>query len=120
MRGLGQIAELCDTARPEIGVITKIGPVHLELLGTIERVAQAKAELVAALPPGGTAVVPAGDPYLEPYLDRDDIEITRFGPGGDVQLLSFTPLGDGSTVEVDALGERLVLEFPLRRRATTP
>ncbi|MBA2614513.1 MAG: UDP-N-acetylmuramoyl-tripeptide--D-alanyl-D-alanine ligase [Actinobacteria bacterium] len=116
MRGLGQIAELCETAQPEIGVITKIGPVHLELLGTVERVAQAKAELIRALPPGGTAVVPAGDPYLEPYLDRDDIELTRFGPGGDVQLLSFTPLGDGSKVEIDAFGERLVLEFPFASR----
>jgi len=116
MRGVGQIAELCETAQPEIGVITKIGPVHLELLGTIERVAQAKAELIRALPPGGTAVVPAGDPYLEPYLDRDDIEVIRFGPGGDVQLLSFTPLGDGSTVEVDAFGQRLVLEFPFAAR----
>ncbi|MDQ3866810.1 MAG: Mur ligase family protein, partial [Actinomycetota bacterium] len=68
MRGLGQISELCETAQPEIGVITKIGPVHLELLGTVERVAQAKAELLAALPVGGTAVVPAHEPLLDPYL----------------------------------------------------
>ena len=40
MRGLGQIAELCAIARPDIGVITSIGPVHLELLGTVENVAQ--------------------------------------------------------------------------------
>ena len=63
-----------SSARPRgraIGVITKIGPVHLELLGTVERVAEAKAELVRDLEPGGTAVVPAGDPLLEPYLDRD-------------------------------------------------
>ena len=49
MRGLGQIAELCEIARPDVGVITSIGPVHLELLGTIENVARAKAEVVAAL-----------------------------------------------------------------------
>ena len=116
MRGLGQIAELCETAQPEIGVITKIGPVHLELLGTIERIAQAKAELVAALPPGGTAVVPAGDPSLEPYLTRDDIEIVRFGPGGDVSLRSFAPQGDRSHVEIDAFGERLALDLPLASR----
>src|SRR5919199_4570008 len=54
MRGLGQIRELCETAQPDIGVITKIGPVHLELLGTVERVARAKAELVDALPTRGT------------------------------------------------------------------
>ena len=116
MRGLGQIAELCEVAQPDVGVITKIGPVHLELLGTVERVAQAKAEVVAALPTGAVAVVPAGERLLEPYLDRDDIQITRFGNGGDVQLLSFIPLEDGSRVEVDAFGERLDLEFPFASR----
>jgi UDP-N-acetylmuramoyl-tripeptide--D-alanyl-D-alanine ligase len=116
MRGLGQIAELCETAQPEIGVITKIGPVHLELLGTIERVAQAKAELVAALPAGGTAIVPAGDPLLDPYLRRDDIEIVRFGPGGDVALRSFAPLGAASRLEVDAFGTPLELEMTISSR----
>ena len=51
---------------------------HLELVGTVENVARAKAELIEALPPGGTAVVPE-EPLLEPYLTRDDIEIRRFG-----------------------------------------
>jgi UDP-N-acetylmuramoyl-tripeptide--D-alanyl-D-alanine ligase len=77
MRGLGQIAWLASFARPEIGVITNIAPVHLELVGTVENVARAKAELIAALPAGGTAVVPA-EPLLEPYLGRTDIEIRRF------------------------------------------
>ena len=62
MRGLGQIAELCAIARPDVGVITSIGPVHLELLGTVENVARAKAEVVGALPAGGTAVVPGRSP----------------------------------------------------------
>ncbi len=56
MRGLGQIAQLAETARPDIGVITNVGPVHLELVETIENVARAKVELIDALPPGGTAV----------------------------------------------------------------
>ncbi len=84
MRGLGQIAELCEIARPDVGVITAVGPVHLELLGTVERVAQAKAELIESLPPAGAAIVPAGEPYLEPFLTREDISIYRFGEGGDV------------------------------------
>jgi UDP-N-acetylmuramoyl-tripeptide--D-alanyl-D-alanine ligase len=116
MRGLGQIAELCETARPEIGVITKIGPVHLELLGTVDRVAQAKAELIEALPPGGTAVVPAGDEFLEPYLKRDDVDIIRFGPGGEVELLSFTPLEQGSRLEIEAFGKKLALEMSFSSR----
>ncbi len=49
MRGRGQIAELCRIAEPEIGVITNIGPVHLELLGTLEAIAEAKAELLVGL-----------------------------------------------------------------------
>jgi UDP-N-acetylmuramoyl-tripeptide--D-alanyl-D-alanine ligase len=116
MRGIGQIAELCATARPHVGVITKIGPVHLELLGTVERVAQAKAELVRDLEPGGTAVVPAGDPLLEPYLDRTDVDVVRFGPGGDLRLAAYTPAGDRSTVAVDAFGERIELELPFASR----
>src|SRR5262249_44497228 len=48
------------------------------LVGTVSNVARAKAEIVAALPPGGVAVVPE-EPLLEPYLTRDDIEIRRFG-----------------------------------------
>ena len=80
MRGMGQIAELCAIARPEIALVTSIGPEHLELLGSVEQVAAANAEAIAALPPGGTAVVPAGARELDPHLDRDDIEIRRFGP----------------------------------------
>jgi UDP-N-acetylmuramoyl-tripeptide--D-alanyl-D-alanine ligase len=116
MRGLGQIAELCRTARPEIGIITAVGPVHLELLGTVERVAQAKAELIEALPRGGTAVVPAGEPALEPYLRREDVRVTRFGPGGDVELRSYIPLGDRSRLELRAFGEELELEVSVASR----
>nr|MBA2461138.1 UDP-N-acetylmuramoylalanyl-D-glutamyl-2, 6-diaminopimelate--D-alanyl-D-alanine ligase [Actinomycetota bacterium] len=50
MRGFGQIAELCAFARPDVGVITAIGPVHLERVGSVDGVARSKAELLAALP----------------------------------------------------------------------
>jgi UDP-N-acetylmuramoyl-tripeptide--D-alanyl-D-alanine ligase len=79
MRGLGQIGWLASFARPDIAVITNVGPAHLELVGSVENVARAKAELIEALPPGGLAVVP-DDPLLEPYLTRADIEIRRIGP----------------------------------------
>jgi UDP-N-acetylmuramoyl-tripeptide--D-alanyl-D-alanine ligase len=116
MRGLGQIAELCEIARPDIGIITRIGPVHLELLGAVERVAQAKAELVQSLPAGGTAIVPAREPHLEPYVRRADVRAVRFGEGGDVTLESFTPLGDRSLVEANVLGERVAIEFSFTAR----
>jgi UDP-N-acetylmuramoyl-tripeptide--D-alanyl-D-alanine ligase len=112
MRGLGQIAELCAIARPEVGVITSIGPVHLELLGTVEKVAEAKAEVVAALPERGTAIVPH-EPLLEPFLARDDIEIRRFGPEN---VESFERMDGGSRVVFRLDGERLELEFPFTAR----
>jgi UDP-N-acetylmuramoyl-tripeptide--D-alanyl-D-alanine ligase len=80
MRGLGQVAALCAIALPTLVVIPHIGPEHLELLGSVERVAEANAEAIQALPPGGTAVVPALARVLEPYLTRDDVEIRRFHP----------------------------------------
>jgi UDP-N-acetylmuramoyl-tripeptide--D-alanyl-D-alanine ligase len=74
MRGFGQIAELCAFARPEIGVITNVGPVHLELVDSLEGVIRAKGELVDSLPPGGTAIVPGEFP-----VERQDLEVVRLG-----------------------------------------
>jgi UDP-N-acetylmuramoyl-tripeptide--D-alanyl-D-alanine ligase len=105
MRGPGQIAELAAIAEPDVGVILNVGPVHLELLGTVEAVAAAKAELLAALPSGGTAVVPADEPLLEPYL-RKELDTITFGPGGDVALAGAV----GPGVLIDARGERIELE----------
>ncbi len=85
MRGARQIAELAEIAEPDVAVIVSIGPVHLELLGSIEAIAAAKAELIAALPAGGTAVIPAGEPLLEPHV-RADVTTVTFGAGGDVHL----------------------------------
>ncbi len=116
---VGVMAELGPGApayHRDVGVITKIGPVHLELLGTVERVAQAKAELIEGLPPGGTAVVPAGETYLEPYLNRDDIEIARFGDGGDVSLGYFAAKDGSARIRVEAFGRPLTLEFSFGSR----
>ncbi len=74
MRGFGQIAELCEIAEPHIGVVTNVGPVHLELVDSIEGVQRAKGELIGALPAGGTAIVPEEFP-----VERDDVEIVRVG-----------------------------------------
>src|SRR4030095_635864 len=112
MRGLGQIAELCAIARPDVGVITSIGPVHLELLRTIENVAQAKAEVVGSLPAGGTAIVP-DDPPREPHLGRGDIEIQRCG---ERNVTSFERTEDGSKVSFALEAEQLELEFPFTAR----
>jgi UDP-N-acetylmuramoyl-tripeptide--D-alanyl-D-alanine ligase len=83
MRGTGQIAELAAIAEPEVAVITNVGPVHVELLGSVEAIAAAKAEVLAALPPDGVAVVQARAGALEPHLSEAP-RLMRFGPGGDV------------------------------------
>ena len=77
MRGLGQIAWLASFAKPDVALITNVGPVHLELVETVENIARAKAELIEALAPGGVAVVP-DEPLLEPYLTRDGVDVRRF------------------------------------------
>ena len=89
MRGEGQIAELTRIAQPDVGVIVNVGPVHLELLGTVEAVARAKAELLVGLGPDAIAVVPADEALLEPYI-RSDIRTARFGPGGELEQLPET------------------------------
>jgi UDP-N-acetylmuramoyl-tripeptide--D-alanyl-D-alanine ligase len=86
MRGPGQIAELAAIAEPQIAVITNVGPVHVELLGSVEAVAAAKAEILAALPADGTAVVPVQASELEPHLDSAP-SLIRFGPGGDIEAV---------------------------------
>jgi len=72
MRGFGQIAALAEIARPQIGVVTNVGPVHLELVDSLAGVLRAKGELIDALPAGGTAIVPPDFP-----VGRDDVEVVR-------------------------------------------
>jgi UDP-N-acetylmuramoyl-tripeptide--D-alanyl-D-alanine ligase len=99
MRGAGQIAELTRIARPEVGVIVNIGPVHLELLGSLEAIAAAKAELIAGLDAGATIVIPA-EPLLQEHL-REDLRTVTFGAGGEVSLAG----RDGRTVHIlDRIG----------------
>ena len=107
MRGPGQIAELTAIAEPDVGVVLNVGPVHLELLGTVERVAAAKAELIRDLPRGAACVVPEGEPLLEAHL-RDDLDTWTFGPGGQVWLRTFK---DGLAT-IEARGEQIELGLP--------
>lgn len=86
MRGSGQIAELTAIAEPDVGVIVNVGPVHLQLLGSLQAVAAAKAELLEGMRAGATAVLPAREPLLDPHR-RADLPIVTFGEGGDVAEL---------------------------------
>jgi UDP-N-acetylmuramoyl-tripeptide--D-alanyl-D-alanine ligase len=108
MRGRGQIAALCRVAQPELAVVTHVGPEHLELLGTVAEVAAANAEAITALPAGGTAVVPASAPELEPHLGRTDIAFRPFDPD-DAELVD----GRGH-FRID--GRVVELELPFAQR----
>jgi UDP-N-acetylmuramoyl-tripeptide--D-alanyl-D-alanine ligase len=112
MRGAGQIAELAAIAEPEVAVITNVGPVHVELLGSVEAIAAAKAEVLAALPADGTAIVPVDAGALEPHLDEAP-RLLRFGPGGDV-FVAESRVVDGVTealVETPAGTQRFHFPF---------
>lgn len=85
MRGPGQIAELTTIAEPDVGVIVNVGPVHLGLLGSLEAIAAAKAELIEGLARGASVVLPAQEPLLEPHL-RWELNTITFGEEGDVWL----------------------------------
>lgn len=86
MRGLGEIARLCEVARPTIGVVTVIGEAHTGRLGGIAGVAQAKGELIEALPAHGFAVLNADQDVCLALRSRSSASVVTFGrSAGDVR-----------------------------------
>ena len=79
MYALGEIAQLAQIAQPVIGVVTNVGPVHLERLGTLERIAQAKRELVEALPPQGVAVLNGDDKRVMDMASHTQARVLCYG-----------------------------------------
>jgi UDP-N-acetylmuramoyl-tripeptide--D-alanyl-D-alanine ligase len=77
----GEIARLAEIARPEIGVVLAVHPAHLQRAGSIERIAQAKAELPAALPSDGLAVLNADDGRVAAMREVTAAEVRTFGLG---------------------------------------
>ena len=102
MRGSGQIRALAEIARPNVGVITAIAPVHLEMLGSIENIARAKAELLEFV---DVAVLPDNAAVLEPFVPAG-LDVRRFGaPAVEVK---------GGHAIVDAYRERAASTSELR------
>jgi UDP-N-acetylmuramoyl-tripeptide--D-alanyl-D-alanine ligase len=111
MRGAGQIAELAAIAEPEVAVITNVGPVHVELLGSVAAIAAAKAEVLAALPGDGTAIVPSAAGELEPHLSSAP-NLLRFGAGGDVFAVESRVVDGVTEALVEAPSGRQLFHFP--------
>lgn len=111
MRGEGQITELVTIAEPDIGVINNVGPVHVELLGSVEAVAAAKAELVAGMKPGGVMVVPFEAGYLEPHIAGIP-GLVRFGGDGDVRVLAKEVAAGATRAMIHTLQGDQEFEFP--------
>ncbi|HWB71837.1 MAG TPA: UDP-N-acetylmuramoyl-tripeptide--D-alanyl-D-alanine ligase [Egibacteraceae bacterium] len=82
-RGVGHLARLAQVVAPDIAVVTTVGPSHLELLGTVETVARAKAELVATLRADGLAVLNADDPRVAAMAASAPCPVVTYGTGSD-------------------------------------
>ncbi len=113
MNHAGEIAALTRQVRPHVAVITAIAPAHIEMLGSEEAIADAKAEIFEGLEPGGVAIIPADSPHFARLRDaalRLDVQVIAFGtsPDADVRLLDAVDApGGGSLVTAD-MGDRRV------------
>ncbi|MDA8223853.1 UDP-N-acetylmuramoyl-tripeptide--D-alanyl-D-alanine ligase [Desulfosporosinus sp.] len=119
MRGLGEIKSLCEIAKPDIGVITNIGTTHLELLLTQERIAQAKWELVEALPNDGIAIINAEDMFSVQKAEEDSHSICFYGLEGafvkpNIKGIQLRPWGElGTTFDVNYKDQKMSANLPL-------
>lgn len=109
--GPGEIREVCEILRPAIGILTAVGVQHLERFGTSERIAEAKYELIASLPPDGVAIVNADDPGCLRLADRARSEGRRallYGVGEDERSLDVR----GKDIKLSSRGSAFRVETP--------
>jgi UDP-N-acetylmuramoyl-tripeptide--D-alanyl-D-alanine ligase len=113
---LGEIRTLCAIAAPQVGVVTNVGPTHLERLKTVERIAQAKAELVQALPPDGVAILNQDDPYVRAMARQTQARVFTYGltPEADLWADDIVSEGlEGIHFVLHYQGEALHTKVPL-------
>ncbi len=116
MSHAGEITALAKIALPEIGVITNVAPVHLEFFNSIADIARAKYELVASLPPTGTAVLNADDPYVSQFGRGFKGRVLMYGlnASADVRAENIESRGaEGSSFDVVAGACRETVLLPL-------
>jgi len=103
-RGQGHIARLAAVARPDVGIVTSVALAHVEFFGDLEGVARAKAELVAALPEGGLAVLNFDDPRVRGMADHSPCPVVGYS------------VGDAMHGRVDVRADEVTLDAELRPR----
>ncbi len=116
---LGEIAQLCDIAQPQIGVLNNIGTVHAERSGSQEVIAQGKGELVEALPAEGVAILNYDDPYIRPMNQRTQARVLYYGldSGADLWADQVESMGlSGINFRVHYQGEALNVHIPMLGR----
>jgi len=117
MRGLGQVSFLCKMAQPTHGIITNIGQVHAELLGSQERIAQAKAELLDFIPSQGSVLLNCKDrQLLKPWLEKCQGAVIWFGLDSDADIWAgdIHYLGEkGSRFKVHFAGDTQEIELSI-------
>jgi UDP-N-acetylmuramoyl-tripeptide--D-alanyl-D-alanine ligase len=95
MYTVGEIARLAELARPEVGIVLAVHPTHLERAGSLERIAQAKAELPEALPADGLAILNADDPWVAAMRDRTRATVRTYGLGPSAEVRADAVIGYG-------------------------
>ena len=117
MRGLGQIAELCEIAEPDSGLISNVGETHMELLGSMENIGQAKGEIVETLPSNGFAVLNGDNEYVVAAAAKTQAKVVFFGlseacdyRGSDIKT---TGLGTTFTCTEKATGKTVQVKLQL-------
>jgi len=117
MNHAGEITPLTKLVRPHVALITTIAPVHLEYFGSLEKIADAKAEIFLGLKQGGAAVLNRDNPQHERLAAAaKSAEVARvvfFGEHAqaDARLIRYALQSDSSTVEADILGQHLTYKL---------
>lgn len=113
---MGEITRLAEIARPEIGVITNVSHSHLANMGTMDRLAEHKAELIRALPPQSTAILNADDPYASAMrpLAPDRVIMYGLDPAADLWADEIDSRGlAGVQFTLHTGAEKLRIRLPL-------
>ncbi len=114
MNKQGEIALLAEMARPNVGVVTRIAESHLEKLGSMEKIVEAKSELLENLLPGGTAVLNYDDPRVMGMQNKVPGETLFYGfMGGDVKVTAIENFRGGIRAKVQNRHHTADLELPL-------